>query len=307
MASKNQFKTYSLPEIHDQNLHVMVFFRRKVMTYYQQIHEEAVRAARTYKKSEHALLIAIQKVDSKRVYQRMGYKNLYDYCVKCLLLSEGTTYAIIRVARKSLEIPEIQKAIGNGELNLSHAKAILTVIKPENKEEWISKAKTLSVRNLEKEVAKVNPQVVIREKLRPISQTQVKLECGIGTKTSDMMERAKELLCQKTGRAVNLEETLLAVFSDYLDRNDPLKKPSRLATWPQNPKTLTPAMKREVLKDYEGKCPAKDPKGNICGQSRWIDTHHIKLVSQGGTHERVNLIPLCKDHHRLWHLKGPDL
>jgi len=271
------------------------------MTYFQAIHEKALRAARTYKKSQHDLLVAIQQVDNKGVHLKYGYKNLYEYCIKCLLLSEGTTYALIRVARKSVEIPEIQKAIAQGTLTLSHAKTILPVIRKENQSIWIEKAKSLSVRNLEKEVAINNPDVSIREKIRPISENRMKIECGINQTVAEIIERAKAILSQKTGTPVNLESAIETVFSEYVDRHDPLKKQSRLATWPKDPTRLTAAMKRERLREDAGRCQAKDPHGNLCGQEQWLDIHHIRPVSEGGSHEFGNLITLCKDHHRLQH------
>lgn len=293
------------------------------MTNYQIIHQQALRAARLYKKSQHELLLAIQLVDSKRVFLKVGYKNLYDYCMKCLLLSEGTTYALIRVARKSVEIPEIEQAIAQGTLSLSHAKTLLPVIKKENKTEWLEKAKSMSVRNLEKEVAQTKPELLIREQLKVVAENRVKLECGLSPKALEIIERAKALLAQKTGKPINLEAAIELVFSDYLKRHDPLLKQERVATCPQNatkfpkwkdpnqreahgPKSqnLPASIKRQVLQRDQGRCQAKDPSGILCGQSLWIDVHHQIPVSKGGTHELPNLITLCRDHHRLWHLNN---
>ena len=275
------------------------------MTTYQEIHQSAIRAARSYKKSQHELLVAIQNVDSKKVYLKYGFKNLYEYCLKCLLLSESTTYALIRVARKSVEIPEISKAIKEGTLSLSHAKTIVGVIKEENKSTWLDKAQTLSVRNLEKEVAKTNPEVLVREKIKPVSENRIKLECGISEKTSQMLQRAQALLSQKTGKPVNIEQALEMVFSEFLTRHDPLKKKARVSTWTKTPKHLTAAMKKERLRQDEGKCQARTPSGEPCGEETWLDVHHIRPVSQGGSHDLSNLISLCKGHHRLEHRRRP--
>ncbi|MCH7741904.1 MAG: HNH endonuclease [Proteobacteria bacterium] len=38
-----------------------------------------------------------------------------------------------------------------------------------------------------------------------------------------------------------------------------------------------------------------------CGQSRWVDAHHIKHWVDGGETRLDNLITLCRYHHRLLH------
>jgi hypothetical protein len=41
--------------------------------------------------------------------------------------------------------------------------------------------------------------------------------------------------------------------------------------------------------------------GPINENRRWLDVHHILLLSAGGTNDLVNLALLCSAHHRLEH------
>ena len=41
-----------------------------------------------------------------------------------------------------------------------------------------------------------------------------------------------------------------------------------------------------------------------CGNTRFVDAHHIKSWTDGGSTDLENLISLCRAHHRLVHRKG---
>jgi hypothetical protein len=69
-------------------------------------------------------------------------------------------------------------------------------------------------------------------------------------------------------------------------------------------KTRTPipsAIKHQVHLRDQGRCAHQDPHGKRCNSSRWIEIHHKRPVSQGGTHDLNNLITLCSTHHDYWH------
>lgn len=86
------------------------------MTLYESIHQRALRSARQFQKAESELICCIQQVEAKKVFLRFGCTSLFQYCQKHLRLSESSTYLFIRVARKALQIPEIQRAIQAGTL-----------------------------------------------------------------------------------------------------------------------------------------------------------------------------------------------
>jgi hypothetical protein len=41
-----------------------------------------------------------------------------------------------------------------------------------------------------------------------------------------------------------------------------------------------------------------------CGESP-CDAHHVTTRGAGGQDTPENLMPLCREHHTLWHAKGP--
>ncbi len=64
-----------------------------------------------------------------------------------------------------------------------------------------------------------------------------------------------------------------------------------------------PAEVRHVvnLRD-QGQCTFRTPDGKRCQSQRWVDSHHLKLVSHGGSNSAENLATLCSEHHRKVHV-----
>ena len=67
-------------------------------------------------------------------------------------------------------------------------------------------------------------------------------------------------------------------------------------------RTGMPAAHRHtVLLKLGGQCSHVDRNGVRCTQKRWLHIHHIKPLSEGGTHDPENLTLLCSGHHRMIH------
>ena len=121
----------------------------------QKLHEEILLAVLDYRKVEAKLISLLQKADQTRLYLEFGETSLFQYCVRVLDLSDDRAYALITVARKAREIPELQNAIVTNALSVSKAVRITSVLKKENPENlnWIEKAVSLPKAQLEKAVA----------------------------------------------------------------------------------------------------------------------------------------------------------
>jgi Domain of unknown function (DUF222)/HNH endonuclease len=63
-------------------------------------------------------------------------------------------------------------------------------------------------------------------------------------------------------------------------------------------RTIPPALRR-ALRSRDGGCAFPG-----CTQTRHVDAHHIEHWSDGGRTDLVNLVQLCRHHHRLVHEGG---
>jgi len=219
------------------------------------------------------------------------------------------------------EIPELEKEVS--EIGVSKVRKIVSVLTPSNQSEWISKAKTLSSRALEKEVAKVNPKAATPERSRYVSEKRLDLSVGVSEELMLKLRRAQDQVSQSLGRPASLEETLEQVTSFYLKHKDPLQKARRVIAKKgaqgvqaeQKSGTLNKlftgtvrkpipmAIEHQVRLRDLNQCQAPRAEGGICGSKRWIDLHHVRPVSKGGTNTVENLAVLCRAHHRLIHAR----
>ena len=91
-------------------------------------------------------------------------------------------------------MPQIKTAILQGEITLSQARRIAPVITKENQEEWIEKARSLTQRELEKEVSAINPKAHVIEKIKPVAKELSELRVGIEERTEKDLKALQDIL-----------------------------------------------------------------------------------------------------------------
>lgn len=192
-----------------------------------EIHSRAMIAAHSFRKAEADLLGILQEAEEHRIFIRRGHSSLFHYVTMELGIAENLACTLITVARKCREVPELKSCLRSGQMHLSNARRIAAVLNQENKDHWLQKACALTHRQLEKEIAQAFPGSAVQERIRYISGDRVKIELSMFEREMLRLRRAQELLCQSKGRAVNLEETVAAIASDFLRRHDPVEKAKR--------------------------------------------------------------------------------
>lgn len=296
----------------------------------KRIHDFAVGKASRYLLAEAELLSAIVDCDKLKIFEKFGETYLTPYCVKYLKLSEEVAAMFVRVARKSLQVPELETAVQDG-LQMTKAKTIAAVITPENQEEWIEKAQTLSKENLEREVAAANPSAPKPEKVKPTGPNRHLFQFEGNDEERALILRLCELVSQKTNKNAGLKDALLAAAKDYVDREDPVRKAERAEVRKFKNVAKGHSNANDLSRDHEidrsrersketqrgakisaflvhqvnlrdkRTCRKLMPDGTECGCRKWTDIHHIIPRSHGGSDTLENLITLCRSHHRQVH------
>lgn len=254
-----------------------------------ELHSRAVALAEAYRQNEILLLEVLIEMDRYRAYLELGYSSLFKYCVEALGLSEAQSYGLMSIARKSASVPEIKIAIEQKELSISNARKIVSVITPANKNVWLEKAKSLSQRELEKEIVKEGPKKDIDIR-------------GLDPETQNDLKRAKEILGEGNNQAA-----LKKILKDFLKRNDPVEKAKRqLGVRPvARPRKSSRYIPRKVFHEVQrrdlGGCQFKSAGGKVCGERFGVETHHLEPWGYGGKHQPENLLTLCRAHHAYRH------
>lgn len=193
----------------------------------EQIHARALEISSRYKRAEADLIDILQQAEEHRVYLKRGHASLFQYVVDDLGFAESTAYSLITVARKSRQVPELKAHLQSGTINLSNARRIASVLTPQNQSDWLSKASSLSSRQLEKEIVKFRPREATRERASYVNPNRIKLELGLSEREMLRLRRVQDLMSQTQKRALSLEEVLESLNTEYLRRHDPVEKAKR--------------------------------------------------------------------------------
>ena len=310
----------------------------QIPTHLQSPHERALEISQRYKKSEAELLDIISQVREKKLYRYFECTSLFEYCVKILKLDPGVVYAFTTVAKKMTEVPELRTQIQEGTINVSTARRITPVLTSSNKQVWFQKAQDLTVRKLEKEVARVNPKMETKEKASYLNSKRIKLELGLSETSMLKLRQVQDLESQRQKRRISLEETLESMIEFFISKRDPVEKAKRAKIRGTTQDSQADQMKTATRQDLCCKTTKAQqgseqfkPAGfrkpiptalihevnlrdkrecqhrnshtkEICHNRSFLEIHHRILVSQGGQNTINNLITLCSEHHKQEHM-----
>lgn len=268
-------------------------------------HERAKEIGGRFNRLEGELLDILQTIDEHKIFRLLGYKSLFDYALREMKLSESIAYIFINVSRKAREVPQLKEKIKQGNLSVSKAKKITSVINQENSQEWLKKAETLSQRKLERAVAQVSPKAATPERATYVSEKRLKLQLGVDEEVLEQLKRIQDLLSQQKKKSITLEEALAEMARFYLEKKDPIQKAqeeqvSRLPNSRQR-KAIPTQVKHQVFQRDQGQCTFHHADGRRCESRRFLDFHHLKGVSQGGLNTTENIQTLCFSHHKMMH------
>jgi HNH endonuclease len=272
------------------------------------VDDRAVHLAKDIKRYETELIETLQWVDHYKIYEDFELTSLFKYCTKRLGLSDDRAYTYMKVARKAVEVPILKKALEEDKLSLTNAKHLAKVITPENQVSWMEMGTTLSTRDLEKEIAKANPQEKVKEKVKPLSETLYELRCTLSPRGVKLLERTMDLIKKQ-----NRGEVIEKILEEFVEKHDPLKiaeraekrktqAPAARQAYKNGRRTPTPRpIAHAVIKKAQAQCTHYDSQGNRCPNRRFLHLHHIEPVSRGGQHDLNNISVLCSSHHRMHH------
>lgn len=298
-----------------------------------ELHKKALQISENYLKHEALLVGIFQELDDTKAYFRFQRPSLFSYATRTLRLSEPVALTLIGIARKSKTIPELKAALEKRTMTLSNAKRITSILTPENKKEWIEKAKCLTLQQLDYELAKQFPKEPKPTKIRYLSEDHARLEIDLSIRAIHQLKRAQEILCQRGQTHVNLSQALEATLEDFIERHDPVKKAERAERRSPKPtpqdqnmeklhvlKNARPtslkertrplmkgrspypaALKHSINRRDQQRCSHLYEDGSRCESRHWLDIHHIRPLSKGGTNHLDNLQTICKGHHTQAH------
>ena len=273
----------------------------------------------------------IREVEVRRLFVELGYSSMYAYCIKHLKYSESKTMSRLASARLMTELPEIEKQIESGTLNITNLSKVQSFVRAEKavqhelskneKLSLIAECQDKSTREVTKElIQKSHQPALLAEKFQMTSVVlsdgslnleYSKFEALLDQENIELLQEFKNLYAHDLRDSSNITvlNFLLKKAVQHKKKKLGLHDPKKLvadpnATPPRSPKVnskrkpLPVAVTRLVWQRATACCEHIDKKLKLrCNSKFALEPDHIVPHALGGTDEASNLQLLCRVHN----------
>ena len=283
--------------------------------------------------AEEAALLCV--VARQQIWRQFGCATMLEYLEMIFGYGPKVGHERVRVALAIDELPELRKALANGEVSYSALRELTRVVTPNTQCGWLAAVRGKSVRQVEDLVRTHRKGDLPTDPADPDLKPR-RLQFEVSKATEALLRQARQTLANERGRFIEDDEfvaglamALLEGSSDpdqgrakfqvrvttcdscsqtyfegggrkiAVDRADAARAEcdaQRIGEDERAAQDIAPRTRREVIHRDGGKCTV--PR---CRSARFIEVHHIVPRTQNGTHDASNLTSLCDGHHKALH------
>lgn len=176
------------------------------------------------------------EIKKRELYLKAGYSSLFAFVTEHLGYCNASAQSRINAMELIKSVPEVEKKIESGELSLTAAARVQTFFNAEKKTkktystpaklELIEQCLKKSTREVERELAKRNPDVANYETCRPVGQDRFELKLVISEELEAKIRKLKSLLAHSEPgmKTAELFERLVELG---LEKHDPARAAAR--------------------------------------------------------------------------------
>ena len=175
----------------------------------------------------------LKEVESRKLFLKMGYASLFEFCIKELKYSEGSAQRRISAMRLIKEVPEVREKIISGDLSLSvvsQAQSFFrdqqrkqTPLNRQEKLEVLRDIENTSTRECEKKLLKLSPEQVKKDRERAVTDELTELKLTVDQEFMRMLEELKNILSHAKPNA-STKEILKLSMIELLEKKKPKAK-----------------------------------------------------------------------------------
>ena len=125
--------------------------------------EELVRAE---KRNVALVILHIAEISRRKAELECGYKNIFEYCVKRLKLSEGSVARRLQVANVARRFPQLLHALADNGISLTVAGLLAPHLTEDNVDKLLSECAGMSKREVEEVLVALKPKPVFKPSIR---------------------------------------------------------------------------------------------------------------------------------------------
>ncbi len=262
-------------------------------------------------KERHTLIVILQhlrEIEVRKLFSELGYPSLFEFAVSELKYSRGEAGRKIQAMRLLKELPQVEKKIESGAINLTHICQVQSFSFQKSKQEHqrispmeklciFEKIENTTTRESEKVLLAMLPaQALPNEKKRQVNPSAVEMRFVIDEKLNSVLEEVRSLLGTKaihmTFAELVQEMAVLSLVSLKAKRfgkkrsADPLTGSVVEPVTKVSSKTISKKLKYLIWQRDRGQCTQ-------CGSQHNINFDHIHPRAFGGDNSAENLRILC--------------
>jgi len=123
-----------------------------------------------------SLIAHLSEISKRKGHLELGYKDLFDYCVRRLGLGEGSVYLRLQVAGVARRFPQVLSLLAQNRISLSVAGLLAPHLKDETVERLLSDCERKSRREVEEYLVALKPRPVLEPAIRKKPEPRSSLE-----------------------------------------------------------------------------------------------------------------------------------
>lgn len=147
------------------------------------------------------ILHHLKEIDRRKLYSELRFPSLFEYAVKELGYSESSAMRRIHAARLLADIPELEKKIENGHLNLTNLSMAANLFKTEDikdkgtKKEILAKLEKKTKKETEKILMEFAPPSPLpKEITKQVTPEFITIRLNVTNETHQLLEEIKGVL-----------------------------------------------------------------------------------------------------------------
>ena len=278
------------------------------------------------------VLAHLIELDDRRLYLKLGYSSLFDYCLRALKYSESGAGRMVQAARTVRDYPQILELLGERKLSLATLGKVAGMLTKENVKDVLSKVEGKSIAETEIYMAQFKPRKEIRETIKPVvlvakrsgnpsqdqdlfstpnvgsrpinelaeppsqtaanSENLYQINFAIPERVMKKLEKARAM--SRSGH--RLSELFEKLLDAYLDKATPKRaaKPRAVKT-----RHIQKAVKNEVFERDGHYCSYVATDGTRCNAKISLELDHRTPFALGGGRKADELRLMCSRHNRM--------
>ena len=239
------------------------------------------------------ILAHLEEIERRKLYSDLGYKSLFDYCLKELNYSEQQAWRRINSMRVIKKLPELKKHVDNGSLSLSNinlASSLFKDAKINSKEkqlEIFAEITNTTKKECEEKIFELKKEYGVlktpsRTIIQKTSNNSSRVHVNLSSETLRKLEKIKSLTKEQ-----DLDKIISLMADNYINQKVEVKRKTQNVPI-KNSRYIPRKVKEIVYKRANGEC-------ENCKSTHNLEYEHIIPFAMGGTNDVSNINLYCSN------------